>query len=533
VPPGQEIHEVASGILREHAELALDVPEDVVAGTATARLKVYPGLGAHLLEGLAGIDGRPIGCAEQLTSAAWLSLLILDLAEGSESVDPKAVRTSRARVVDAVRQLDRLTGRDGGVAFWRGGKPSVALTAHVCRFLVRAEPYADQARAALTRHVAWLVDTQRADGSFQSRFGGSRRSVTLTASILRALSEVAAADSRLGLQAEPALEAGMAWLGDWVETVDEPLALALWVAVLREAGRADDAAEVERRLLALARSEAGTVYWHSRFNTPLLGWGLPGRIETTAEVTRVLQASDDQEHRQLADLGVLFLLRHKDPHGVWYTTPASLAAFAAMVAAAGVPTGASGEVAVSLNGERIGALDLPAGDQASPPVVLEVEGLNPGLNRVELERTSGGGRAVVELVATWYEPWDEPASSASSEDLALSVQLDRERVGVGEPVTCTVTARRGGFRGYGMMLARVGLPPGAEVDRTSLPKLGLLTEVHPGEVVLYMWQDETVELVLRPRIAGTVVTGPSSLTDYYNPDTRVVVPPTKLIIDSP
>ncbi len=29
-------------------------------------------------------------------------------------------------------------------------------------------------------------------------------------------------------------------------------------------------------------------------------------------------------------------------------------------------------------------------------------------------------------------------------------------------------AERVGFRGYGMMLAEVGLPPGAEVDRASL-----------------------------------------------------------------
>lgn len=35
-------------------------------------------------------------------------------------------------------------------------------------------------------------------------------------------------------------------------------------------------------------------------------------------------------------------------------------------------------------------------------------------------------------------------------------------------IECRVRAERIGFRGYGMMLGEVGLPPGADVDRESL-----------------------------------------------------------------
>lgn len=35
-------------------------------------------------------------------------------------------------------------------------------------------------------------------------------------------------------------------------------------------------------------------------------------------------------------------------------------------------------------------------------------------------------------------------------------------------VTCTVQAERIGFKGYGMMLAEIGLPPGADVDRAAI-----------------------------------------------------------------
>jgi len=48
------------------------------------------------------------------------------------------------------------------------------------------------------------------------------------------------------------------------------------------------------------------------------------------------------------------------------------------------------------------------------------------------------------------------------------VQFDKQTASVGENIECSVDAERIGFRGYGMLLAEVGLPPGADVDRSSL-----------------------------------------------------------------
>ena len=65
-----------------------------------------------------------------------------------------------------------------------------------------------------------------------------------------------------------------------------------------------------------------------------------------------------------------------------------------------------------------------------------------------------------------------------------------------------VHAERVGFRGYGMMLAEVGLPPGADVDRPSLDSAVSASgwdlqsyEVQPDRVVFYLW----------PRAGGTRV----------------------------
>ena len=50
----------------------------------------------------------------------------------------------------------------------------------------------------------------------------------------------------------------------------------------------------------------------------------------------------------------------------------------------------------------------------------------------------------------------------------LQAKCDKTEGKVGDEFTCHVEAERIAFRGYGMMLAEIGLPPGADVDRSSL-----------------------------------------------------------------
>jgi hypothetical protein len=85
-----------------------------------------------------------------------------------------------------------------------------------------------------------------------------------------------------------------------------------------------------------------------------------------------------------------------------------------------------------------------------------------------------------------------------------------------------------------MLIAEVGLPPGAEVDRGTLADLleksrGIYSfEVAPDRVILYLWpRSEQTEFsfTFRPRYAMRVRTAPSVLYDYYNPDARFVVTP--------
>ena len=83
------------------------------------------------------------------------------------------------------------------------------------------------------------------------------------------------------------------------------------------------------------------------------------------------------------------------------------------------------------------------------------------------------------------------------------------------------------------MLAEVGVPPGAEVDRASLEAAkesgeGMSSyEVLPDRVEFYIWPTaggSKFEFGFRVRYGMESWSAPSSLYDYYNPEAAAVMP---------
>jgi uncharacterized protein YfaS (alpha-2-macroglobulin family) len=85
-----------------------------------------------------------------------------------------------------------------------------------------------------------------------------------------------------------------------------------------------------------------------------------------------------------------------------------------------------------------------------------------------------------------------------------------------------------------MLLAEVGLPPGADVDRASLGKLLdnwtiSRYELEPDRIVFYLWsgaaEGEKFSFRFTPRFAIHAKAAPARLMDYYNPDLSAVLAP--------
>jgi hypothetical protein len=115
----------------------------------------------------------------------------------------------------------------------------------------------------------------------------------------------------------------------------------------------------------------------------------------------------------------------------------------------------------------------------------------------------------------------------------LGVHYDQTAPKVDESVRCEVQVERIGFMGYGMMVAEVGLPPGAEVDRESLQDSGQQYEVHPDRVVFYVWPyagGTKFGFNFKTRYLMDANTSPSTLYDYYNPEANATVAPVRFTV---
>jgi hypothetical protein len=564
-PDGQEIALTNTKIFTDEAALEADIPGGVVNGATHAEVKIYPNLMSHVVESIEGIMERPHGCGEQTISSTYPSLLVLQAYKRTGSAPPPAAR----RYTQAgYERLLNYRVESGGFTYWGRGEADTALTAYALKFLSDAAEFVAVDEDVIEGAHAWLVKQQGADGSWKDN-------PALTSFIARVLAQTASrqantttdARSKSSATVDP-LARAFEYLSRRMDETKDPYLLASYALAALDAGRKAEALGAVGKLRALARSEGEASYWTNETSTPFHGWGLAGEIETTALAIRALernrapqQSTKEVGRKQatpppqeaisdepLIGRGLVFLLRNKDRYGVWLSTQATVNVLDTLIATTvtSVDQSTGGTAEVFVNGRLAGSVSMAGGDQFDNPLRLDVSRfISAGRNRVEIRRSSGASQASVHLVTTYWLPWSAPANDSSlghaeSNALRFTVAFDKTEARVGEEVTCRVSAARVGAYEYGMLLAEIGLPPGADVDRSSLESAmrgsnwGLSRyDILPDRLVVYLWPQRggtRFEFKFRPRYGLAARTAPSVLYDYYNPDARRTVAPVKFMV---
>ncbi len=580
-PDGEELSVTASDILTNRALLEITVPNETIKGSAKADLKLYPSLLAHVVESVEAIMSRPYGCGEQTISSTYPSLLLLQNRKQTGvdfSLRPRAERYLQA----GYDRLLNYNHASGGFGYWSKGEPDLALTAYALRFLTDAQSLIAVDKTFIDRARGWLIQKQQRDGSWLVVSYGNqptdkRRTALLTAYIARTLAltrpmkDEEAQKSGRRSSAE-ALNRSLAFLTTAVSEIDEPYLLASYALASLDAGETTNAEFARTRLRSLAHYEGATAYWALETNTPFYGWGLAGRVETTALVVQALSRQVPasarttsltpplnnlppektgtaathpaiQTNEQLIRSGLLFLLRAKDRYGVWYSTQATINVLDTMLAQFGRDTvhkATASSAEVFVNGQLSETLQLPPTGKLVGPILLDVsKHLQKGRNEIEIRRVGDLSPASVQLVASYYVPWLSTAGE-KKEELRLSAQFNKTEGKIGEEITCNVKVERVGFTGYGMLLAEIGLPPGVDVDRASLDEAITKSnwavnqyDVLPDRVVLYLWPRAggvSFDFKFRPRFGLQAKAASSTVYDYYNPEARTTVSPAAFTI---
>jgi len=548
-PNGQEIVKTETKLFANSASFDVNFPAEALSKTQKAELKIYPNLMAHVTESVEGLLQRPYGCGEQTISSTYPNLMILKFTRG----DSKLRQTAQKFLQKGYERLIGYQVASGGFSYWGGKEEAdIALTAYALRFLNDANTHITVDDGVITKAQNWLISQQRADGSFTKKYywetaEDTNRTKIFTSYVARTLAKIKAERKDSDNLQNAALDKALDYLKRQNARIDEPYALALYGLSLLDAGKTEDANSVAEILTKMAIPENNAVYWKLETNTPFYGWGTAGRVETTALVVQFLIKSKIQipdskvkEIDELISRGTLFLLKNKDRYGVWYSTQTTINVLDAFLAALSdeKQTAENQQIQVVLNGANLQTISVSP-DQIAP-ITLDLNAkLNPKENRLEISSSSNSA-VMAQVVRNHYIDWKDAEISGEDTNnlrqLQLDYKCDKQNVQIMEEVNCSVKAERVGFKGYGMLLAEIGIPPGADVSRESLQAAMdsdwslSRYDILPDRIVIYMWSKAggtNINFKFKPRYGINAQTPSSFVYDYYNDEAKATLAPLK------
>ncbi|MBC7796279.1 MAG: carboxypeptidase regulatory-like domain-containing protein, partial [Pyrinomonadaceae bacterium] len=547
-PNGREISNSQTQIFGDKSELNVNFPTETLSKTQRAELKIYPNLSSHVVESVEGILERPHGCGEQTISSTYPSLLLLKLDESSGETTLKT--RAKRYLQQGYERLSGYKASGGGFNYWGNGEADLALSVYALRFLVDAKGFINVDDDLINETRKWIIAQQQADGSWKNKYNRIF-DANLTAYIARNLANSPKTD-----ETNAAIVKALKYLDEATTKTNDAYILANIALAYFDAGRAKSALAINEKLRGLAKTEGDTTFWDLQSNTAFYGWGLAGRTETTALVIQAFSRetqfrSETKDATNAKNLqndishGLAFLLKQKDRYGVWYSTQATINVLDTLITLLQTDKTANSESSIEIvvNGNKVKNFVMSRADKLNNPLTLDLtEFLNYSNNRVEVLQNDSKSMISAQVVQNYYVAWKMRENGFRSNDsngLRFQVDYDRKAAKINEEITCRVQAERVGFKGYGMILAEIGLPPGAEVGRESL-KIALENnynissyEVLPDKIIVYMWATAggtKFDFKFKPRYNIEANSAPSTAYDYYNPESQAVIAPTKFIV---
>ena len=279
-----------------------------------------------------------------------LQLLQKSAPDKQDTLNPRAALAAEARaaVQEGYDQLAGLQNSDGGFIYWKGMPSNVALTAYVLRFLNLAGDFIEVDGAIRRRARDYLVARQAKSGAWTSYRWDLQKEKeeddpNLTAYVARALAgmkvDPAAKDPEKQKQAQTSLKSALDFLEARIDSWSDPYsALGNYAIAAVESARPEHIENAESVRRCLAHREGDATYWNLEANTsPFYGWGLAGRLETTALAVKALSELQtkrpEQDVPDMISRGLQYLLTHKDRYAMWYSTQATQNVLEAMIAA--------------------------------------------------------------------------------------------------------------------------------------------------------------------------------------------------------
>ncbi|MCO6456978.1 MAG: hypothetical protein J5I93_16890 [Pirellulaceae bacterium] len=530
VPNGQRTEQVHSGRLSQPLELQLDVPDDVVPGSATAVVTLHSSSFSQVVEGLDAILRMPHGCFEQTSSTTYPNVLALQYLRSTGLAAPEIEARARQYIHVGYQRLLSFEVPGGGFD-WYGRPPAdEALTAYgLLEFHDMAQVH-DVDPDVVQRTRRWLLDQRAADGSWSGsdRFAAGRTSDE---------------DAALGTTAYVAwsvFSAGPAGPDDQrtldfllardPRSINDPYLVALLLSALAAMDPRHpslDAYVARLDQLKQVDEQQNQIWWSQGEGgrTMFFGSGPAGDVEATAMATLALL-----QVNRYADLvrGALhWLVAHQDAAGTWHSTQATVLALKALLQGSGSQLpGDSRSYEVLLDGQTVRSIEVTP-DQLGVVQRVELPALAPGSHPLLLRDATGSGSGY-HVAFRYYR--DVPEVPAEQAPLSISLQYDRQRLAVDERLTATAVVTNNLAEAAPMVMLDLPVPPGFRAEAEEFDELVgaeriARYQITPRQVIVYLRRlDAGASLELRYRLRATMpvkVSVPAAEAyEYYNPARR-------------
>ncbi|XP_038548732.1 alpha-2-macroglobulin-like isoform X4 [Micropterus salmoides] len=244
-------------------EIDIQLPENMIDGSARASLSVLGDILGRALKNLDGLLKMPYGCGEQNMALLAPNIYILQYLENTQQLTA-AIKEKATNFLTSgyQRQLNYKHG-DGAYSTFGSGPGNTWLTAFVLRSFAKAQSFIYIDPTKLAESKSWLDDKQRENGCFQQlgklfnnrMKGGVSDEVTLSAYITAAYLEM-----NVSLN-DPVVKKSLSCLRESISDLSNTYTTALLAYVFTLAGETETRAHLLKHLDTVASNQGGFLYW--------------------------------------------------------------------------------------------------------------------------------------------------------------------------------------------------------------------------------------------------------------------------------
>jgi len=513
-------HEATTGGMLERngsTSFAFTVPVDMVRGSASSSVTVYPSPLASMTDALQSLLQQPYGCFEQTSSTSYPMVMAQQYFLTHTGVDPQIIAKAKDLLEVSYKRLTGFESRSKGYE-WFGGDPGhEALTAYgLMQFTDMSKVRAvDTDMVGRTR--SWLLSRRDGRGGFSlstkaiDTFGYAPADTT-NAYIVWALLESG--------ENAPGMAKEITAVKTSAKSTQDSYIVALAANILHETGDPAGARELMDKL-ASRQDTAGNVKGAVTSITRSGGGALD--IETTA--LSVLAWMREPAYTANVQKGMKWIVE-SNKSGRFGSTQSTILALRSIIAYdnAHARPKAPGRIVLTVDGKAFGAPLAFTADTKGALKLPEFTGeLSPGPHTVALKMEDGSSMPF-SIGVKYHSLVPESAEHAH---VGINVVLRDPQIQEGGVTEAAVSIANKSDQPIPSPVAIVGIPGGLEIRHDQLKELvksGKIDayEVIGREVVLY-WRGlkakDSFELPLSlvAAIPGTF-TGPASRAYLYYTD---------------